>query len=280
MKEIKNNKIEPKNSDFLEYFKVLRRRKWMVILCLIVIVLPVVLFNQLFAPVFEAEAVIIYEEPHDTMFALDMGQPFYNKSAILNLSEQIKSRTIAEEVAKTLPVQVIQTFKFPEPIPPDFSQNKFIARQLQRRISVIGVRGADILKIKLEANNPTVAKIIANIYVDRILEWNLQKKREVTSNIRKFVEDQLIIFQDKLNTAEDSLRIFKESNKMVSLSESATEILSRMTEVEISYNQVRTERLALEQRKRYIDRKNQENASSFSLVSSSLAQQLKQKLAF
>ncbi|MFX0132629.1 MAG: GumC family protein [Candidatus Hodarchaeota archaeon] len=265
-------------SVFLDYFQVLRRRKWMVLLCLIGVVIPVSLWTYFSIPLYEAEATIIYEEPKDTMFALDIGQPFYNKSAMINMIEQIMSRRLAEEVAQVLPQQIIQTFKFPDRLTSNFSQHKFIVQYLKKNISVVSVRGSDILKIKVQANDPFAAKIITNTYVERLINWNLQKKREEITSIRDFVEKQLTVFQDKLNAAEETLKVFKEENKLISLSDASTEILSRITGAEVAYNQVKTEREALEQRMHYVNQKIQELAPSITLTYSPEAQQLKQQL--
>lgn len=267
--------IEPKRSEFLDYFHVLRRRKWTIVLCLLGILVPDLILNQLLTPIYEARALIIYEEPKDTMFALDMGQPFYNKSATVNLSEQIKSRTLAEQVARTLPANVTASFKLPNPIPADFSQELFIARQLQKRLTVEGIRGSDILKIKMEAANPFHAKTIVNTYLQRLTDWSLSKKREETSNVRGFVEEQLKVYQENLDQAENALKQFKEQNKLVSLTEASTEFLQRISEAEVAYNEAKTEREALEQRKKFIDDK---KTPSFSLASSPAAQKMKQRL--
>jgi len=271
---------QPKHSVFLDYLQVLYQRKWTVIICLLGILIPVILLNYLLTPVYEAEAAIIYEEPQDTMFALDVGQPFYNKSAVINLTEQVKSLSIAIEVAQTLPQEVIQLYEVPKSIPPDFTKEYFIARHLQNNLIISSVRGSDIIRIKIEANDPTAAKVIANTYVERILDWNLRKKRQETSNVRNFIEQQLVVFQDKLNEAEEALKTFKETNKMVSLSDASTEILNRITEIEVNYDEARTERMTLEQRKEYIDHKNKKLYSTLSLsaISSPYATQLKQKL--
>ncbi|MCU0642976.1 MAG: polysaccharide biosynthesis tyrosine autokinase [bacterium] len=275
MLKAKSQQIEPKRSEFMDYFLVLRRRKWTVLLCLFGILIPVIIINQLLTPIYEARALIIYEEPKDTMFALDVGQPFYNKSATINLSEQIKSRTLAEQVARTLPNDIIQSFKLPDPIPQDFSQEIFIARQLQKKLIVEGIRGSDILKIKMEADNPSHAKIIVNTYLQRLSDWSLNKKREETSNVRSFVEEQLQIYQENLNQAENELKKFKEDHKLVSLNEASSEILQRVSEAEAAYNEAKTEREALEQRKKFIDQK---KTPSFSLSASPSAQKMKKRL--
>ncbi|MCI0493746.1 polysaccharide biosynthesis tyrosine autokinase [candidate division KSB1 bacterium] len=273
---LRDNQTE--KSIFLEYFQILRRRKWIVIISMIGIIIPIATITQLTTPVFEAEATIIYEEPQDTMFALDMGQPFYNKSAVINLTEQIKSRTLAEEVAKAIPPEIIEKFKFPDPLPANFSPVKFIASRLKRNVSVALVRGSDILKIKIQANDPIATSVVTNTYVDKLIDLNLQKKREEIINIGDFIEKQLAIFGNRVEVSDDSLKSYKERNKLVSLSDASQEILSRITDAEVSYNQVSAEREALERRMNYINKKREQLAPFINVSPSSKAQQLKDEL--
>lgn len=264
-------------SVLLDYFKIIRRRKWLILLCIIGVFIPVALWTYNMTPVYEASATILYDEPHDTMFALDIGQS-YNKSAIVNATVQLKSRTLANEVAQSLPQNVINLFEFPDPLPPGVSRQQILTGILQENLGVNGVRGSDILEITIQAPDPNAAKVIANTYVECMIESNLRINREEISNIHEFVENQVTVFQDKLSIAEEALQVFKEKNNMLSLSDASTEALSRMTEAEIAYNQAKTERQALEQRKRYIEKKKQELAPSLTVASSPIAQQLKQQL--
>jgi capsular exopolysaccharide synthesis family protein len=257
---------------------MLRRRKWVVVLCLVATFLPAVLLLKILPPQYEAVATIIYEEPRDTMIALDVGQAFYNKSGLINLTELLKSRSLAIETAQALPEQIVQTFKFPNPFAPNFSRAKYIAGRLQANLTIQPVRGSDIIKISMQANDPVVAQVIANTYVERIIDWNLRKKRAEISNVREFVEKQLKVFQDKLNIAEEALQEFKEQNKMISLSEASAEMLKRLTQTETTYDQVKADREALEQRQRSIELKKRELAPSLTITSSPLARQLKQQL--
>jgi uncharacterized protein involved in exopolysaccharide biosynthesis len=134
-----NNSSENQFTDsaFLEYLQILRRRKGTVLFCIIGTVALVVLINQISTPVYEAEATIIYEEPKDLVFASNIGQPPI-RTASINMTEQIKSRTLAEEVARALPKQIVQMYRFPNPLPQDFSHEKFIGRQLLKNLGENG----------------------------------------------------------------------------------------------------------------------------------------------
>jgi uncharacterized protein involved in exopolysaccharide biosynthesis len=269
---------EARSYTLRDYVQMLRRRKWMIMVCFLGTLLPMVLLLQILPPVYEAVATIIYEEPKDTMIALDMGQAFYNKSGLINLTELLKSRSLAIEVARTLPEEVIRTFRLPDPRPANFVQEKYIAGKLQENLTILPVRGSDIVKINMQAHDPLAAQVIANTYVARITDWNLRKKRAEISSVREFVEKQLLIFQDKLNTAEGALQQFKEKNRMISLSDASTEMLKRLTQTEALYDQTKTERQAMEHRYWYIEQKKRKLAPSLTTAGSPKAQQRRQEL--
>ncbi len=265
-------------SALVDYFHLVYRRKWLIALCTLAILIPTLVWLITVTPIYETEASIIYEEANDTAFLLDLGQSFYSKSAILNMLEQIKSRSLANEVAKSLPEEIAKTFTLPERPPANFSREKFIAATIMNNLDVQNVRGADIIKIRIQANDPIVAKTIADAYVDHIIDWFLQKNRKEISNIRNFVESQISVFQDKLGKSEEELLNFKEQNDWIKLSEASTEVLSSLTDVEVAYNQAKTEREVLEQRKRYIEQKKQELLPSLVVSDNQAVQQIKSEL--
>ncbi|NLP10032.1 polysaccharide biosynthesis tyrosine autokinase [bacterium] len=266
------------SSALIDFFHLVYKRKWLIALCTMVIVIPVFIWLMTVTPIYETEASIIYEETNDTAFLLDLGQSFYSKSAILNMLEQIKSRSLATEVAKSLPEEIVRTFKLPEQPDKNFSRERFIAASIMNNLDVQNVRGADIIKIRIQASDPIVAKTIADAYVDHIIDWFLQKNRKEISNIRNFVESQISVFQDKLGKAEEELLNFKEQNDWIKLSEASSEVLSSLTDVEVAYTQAKTEREVLEQRKRYIEQKKQELLPSLVVSDNQAVQQIKREL--
>jgi tyrosine-protein kinase Etk/Wzc len=263
--------------DFKRYLQILRRRKWIVLICLEVALAVVVLFNEFSAPVYEAVATIICETPKSNILP-KMEQPSFDRSAMINLIEQLKSRTLTKELAQALPEQIIQALKASVPSSGNLSQDDIVIGKIQENLSVERVSGSDILQIKVTANDPQMAKIIANTYVEQIIDWNSQKRRNEISSTREFVEKQFAIFQDKLNTAEEALRVFKETNRMTGLSDASAEALTRITDAEAKYNEAKAERAALEQRLRIIQGKKNDLSPYRTVGSNSQIQQLKQRL--
>ncbi|NIR48079.1 hypothetical protein GWO43_06515, partial [candidate division KSB1 bacterium] len=211
------------------------------------------------------------------MFAFDTGTGRRDASALINITEVLKSRKLAEEVVNSLPAEVIQEFGFSDHSLPDLSLEKLIADQLQKNLRVNSVLSSDILRIKIQSGSPVAATVIANTYVERIIDWNLRTKREEITSVRDFVEMQLAVFRDKLTAAEDTLRAFKEENPMISLRDRHTEILKRATDAEVRYNEAQAEVAAQRQRKRDVERKIRELSPSHILAPSPLEADLRAK---
>jgi uncharacterized protein involved in exopolysaccharide biosynthesis len=278
MYEINSQELPNKHSDFKDYLQTLRRRKWIVLLCLAVAIAGVALFNEFSTPVYEAVATILCEAPQDNNLLSEGGRSAFTKSAMINLIEQLKSRALTEELVQALPEQIVQTFKASTPLPGNLSQEDVVIGKIQESLSVEIVPGSDILQIKVTAHDPETAKIVANTYVERIIDWNSRKRRNEASNTLEFAEKQAAIFQNKLGDAEESLRAFKETNRMAALSNASAEILGRMTDAEAKYNEAKTEREALEERQRLIEEKKKALAPSLIVGSSPQIEQLKKRL--
>jgi len=273
-----NNSHEPprKRLDMKSYGQALWRRKWIVLLGVTVTAAAVILFNELTAPVYEATATIIYEEPKNNIIP-ETGRSS-GKSAIINLIGQLKSRTLTAELVRALPDSIAQTLSASAPASSALSSEEFLIRKLQNDLQVELMPPSDILQIKVTANDAAVAQIIVNTYVEQIIAWNLRKRRNEITGTRGFVEKQFAVFQEKLSAAEEALRLFKEEKRMISLDNASTEILKNLTEAEALYNAAQSERGALEERQRLIEQKRRELAPALALGSNPQIQSLKQQL--
>lgn len=270
------------NLDLKKIFKVLRRRKWLILISLIGALTAVIIYNKIARPVYQSETTIVFEEkkgPADAInpFAINLTESF-----ITNQIEEIKSRTLAEDVVNSLPPGVINTFPIPEEPPPFFNKVKYISKMIQKMISASSVPNSEVIKIKVKAYSPIAAKVIANTITKILQERNLEVRREETSNVRKMIEEQLISYQKKLQDAEIALKNFKESNKVTIIEKEAEEIYRRITEAEVNYNQAKSNLKGIKERLTFIQEKlSQERKDlvpTVTEITSPWAQKLKEKL--
>ncbi len=228
---------------------ILKQRKLVILVCLIGALLPVLIYNEITPPIYESSTSLIFEEvsnPLNTSY--DHLRRYYRETFVLNRMEEIKSRALAEEVADSLPLDVIDRFPFPDDLGPEFNKSDFMAGYIRDAISTSLVRNTDVMRIKFSTEDPNLSFNLANETADVLRQRNLKLKQLEVGGVREFIEGQVRIFQDKLNKSELELMQFKELNRITSLEKESEEILRRITAAEVNYNEVKTQRQSTQER--------------------------------
>ena len=261
--------------------RTIEQKKWLIFFCLLGVLSPIIVFNRYSHPLYKADTSIVFEEQNYSA-AINPPETPSNKGFINNQIEKIKSRSLSEEVVKTLPINVIKTFPLPKEPGLNFNKKEYIATKIQDGISANAVANSDVIKIEVEAYSPMAAKIIANTIANVLIRSNVEVRMEGTGTTKKFIEEQLVTFKNQLDNSELALKNFKEQNKVTIINKEVEEIFKRITEAEILYNQNKTnldaaeQRLSFIQNKLALERKNL--VPSITMVTSPWVQQLKKQL--
>ena len=262
---------------------IAKQRKLVILLCLVLVLLPVIFYNEIAPPIYEASTSLIFEDVSNPLkTTYDPLRRYYRETFILNRIEEIKSRALAEEVANALSLDLINRFPFPDDFGPKFDKSEFMASYIRDAISTSVVRNTDVIKIKFSTEDPELSFNLANKTADALRQKSLKLKQIEVGGVREFIESQVKIFQVKLNNSELALMQFKELNRITSLERESDEILHRITEAEINYNQVKTQRQSIQQRliaiKEKLSRDREKLVPTATNVSSPTFAKLKQRL--
>lgn len=245
------------NQLYAHFLKILHTRKWQILLCMLAVLAPIVAYNELATPVYESSVSIIFDQASSSLTSYDTDplRKYYRETSILNRIEEIESRSLAEEVAEELSPELIERFQFPDEPPPGFDRDDFIVDKIKESLSASVVRQTDVVKISVETHDPQLSQTIGNLAASALRERNLRIKRDEVSGVREVIEEQLSVFQEQLEEAEQKLRDFKEKEGITSLEMQTEEILKRITECEVLANEVKAELSAKEQRYNVIKQK-------------------------
>jgi len=111
------------------------------------------------------------------------------------------------------------------------------ANRIQSNLKVSNRRDTDILELSYKSPFSNEAKLIVNtiatIYLRLDKEWN----SEQAGNLVYFLESQVSVQSLKLEKAEESLRLFKEEQRIFDLDGNAPMVLERLVSVETQYYQ-------------------------------------------
>jgi polysaccharide biosynthesis transport protein len=271
--------------DSLELSKILsilKRKKWLILLCLIGALTPVIIYNHITPLIYEASTTIVFEEKPGATTSMNPFRISWNKDIITNQMEEIRSYSLSEEVVKTLPITIVNSFPVPQNISSESKKTVCIAKQIQKGILTSSVPNSDVIKIKVQAYSSVGAEVITNTITEVLKQRNLEVRREETSNVRKIIEEQLVTFKKQLDESEIALKNFKESSKVTVIDREAEEIFRRITEAEITYNQAKANYDAASKRLIFIQEKlKKERADlvpSITKITSPWAQKLKEQL--
>ncbi len=241
-----NPDSKTKETNLYEIIDLIWRRRTLILICLLAVLLPIAVVSFTMAPQYEAQTTIIFEQSWEPLPTFDFSENITRKTYIVNQIEEIKSRSLSEDVARRLDTALARQF-LPEKLRafPVADQMGYIAAKIKSHISVDPVRESDVLLIKFQGPSPRAAAETANLITAVLMDRNASVKREQASSTRKFIEAQLPMVEANLTRAEEALKTFKTQNQVVTLSSEASELLSRITAVDVEYNRALTEKQTL-----------------------------------
>lgn len=238
-----------KETNLYEIVDLLWRRKTLIAVCLLGVLVPIAVATFTMHPVYEAQTTIIFEQSLEPIPAFDFSENVTRKAYIVNQIEEIKSRTLSEEVARRLDTALARQLLYENMLSsPVGGQMDFVAGRIKTNISVEPVRESDVLLIKYQGPGSRVSAEVANLVAAVLVDRNASVKREQATSTRRFIEDQLPAVEANLTRAEEALKAFKTQNQVVTLSSEASEILTRITAVDVDYNKAVTDLQTLQRR--------------------------------
>jgi len=103
---------------------------------------------------------------------------------------------------------------------------------LRRQYSVFQKGRTDLVRITCTSGDPGLATETANALAQAYVDYTLFTVREQARATRQFIENQMAQLKAELTAAEDSLRSFKETEGVFELSESATNLIGRLSQLD------------------------------------------------
>jgi succinoglycan biosynthesis transport protein ExoP len=240
--------------DILAYLKVLWRRRLVMGTAIGATLLFTIIYTFLSPKIYEATTSILIQpapEGKETFFSTweYMGA---RDNFIQNQTQILKSRTnlklVVEKIQKEHGDKNL-------PILSDPSAITFLAYN----IIVKPVERTDIIRVLVHSTNPQEAAIIADAVADNLLEQSKNTARLEVSEVRKFLEDQLKIVENNLKRSADSLRLFKEKNKVFSLSTEGQALFSKLSTFDGQYNEANAEYMTKKKQLDFLKDKYREN---------------------
>jgi succinoglycan biosynthesis transport protein ExoP len=210
-----------------EYWRVVRKRKGIVILTtlLLTIFSIVMAFVRAPTPRYEATCSVKFEKAVSPLGIYTKVISWGPGSEIETQIAVIKGHSVFEKVAEALG-QIDRTNNS------NLSVDRKIA-DLQSKVKVTQEGNSNIVNIVATAPRPSFAAELANQVASAYKETRAQEVNQRIAEAIKFIKGQLGIVAERLRQSEDRLKQFREDKDIVALPAQSSSLLTRLSRLEI-----------------------------------------------
>lgn len=232
-----------------DYLFIILKRRWIVILTFLLVVATTLMVTLLMTPIYEAQTTLWIEKRPVSSSLLPMMIGFPVQEELGTQAEILKSRVIAEQVVKRLSLDKAQKRKNPlkrGDLGKEQRHFNQAVEDFRRKIRVEPIRNTDLIRIKVQDEDPAQAMEIANVLADVFVSLNLTFERGEAKSLYEFTKEQLVVTQQKLKENEEALKRYKEKSGISALGEETRGDIQKIINLEALHSETRTARQAAE----------------------------------
>jgi len=210
-----------------DYWRILRRRKGIILLALVLVEFFTILYTSRITPVYRASSSVEIERRVTETGFFAQFVTWYPGDIMSTESRIIRSRPVLEAVVFSL--GLAGTNPSPEELD----------RQVDRLLTqtrVVREAVSNILNIEVTSQDPKEAAALANTIAHVYAEKSAEKKSERDALLRSFIEEQMEFARSKLEDSEEALRMYEQTGKITSVKAS---LESQLASLELKLSELR-----------------------------------------
>jgi tyrosine-protein kinase Etk/Wzc len=185
-----------------DYFRIIRRRRWVILMTTVAVLGSVAVFTNLQVPVYQATTTVKVEQTMSIpgMPQADMGG--WDSFTALNTEVKIiKSALVAELTARRIGIVDDNT---------PASKKEGIIVSIQGKIDADRVGDTNLITISATSSNAEETAKLSNAAAEVYIRKGIEDRSRRARELRQFIESQLEDAESKLKGSEDALRGYTE----------------------------------------------------------------------
>ena len=214
-----------------EYWRVVKKRKWVVVL----ITLLLALFSTFFAiiktpsPLFSTVCLIEIQKGPVLEALYVKNQTWADSDDIETQMAVIKSYAVFQKVAEKMGLVPRQDTKGDRQLK---SSNIVVIENLQSKIDVTREKFSSILHIKVTDSSPAFAQRLANTVALTYKDLHAEQQTQRITEALKYIEGQQKDLREKLRETEEEFNRFTKENELISIDLQTEKLLARAQEIQ------------------------------------------------
>lgn len=238
--------------DLRDYWRIIKKRKSIIILMLILVGACSYGFAKLKEPIplYQAGSAIKIEQSTN-LASLMTGGFWYPTENMATHAYIITSFPVQALTVKQLGwVSADMSIE-------DFRLNRAAIAAIEKLRSMVVAehqQGTNIIDVQVTSRNPKEAALVANAVVEAYRIYNIQEKNSKTIETKKFIKNQLNVTSKNLKKAEQELQAFKEGYGLIAIDEQTSNNLHRLYSVQEEYEKVNEQRKTVAHKLRMLNK--------------------------
>jgi capsular exopolysaccharide synthesis family protein len=222
-----------------DYLRVLWRRKWILVICVVVLESTVAIGTFLQTPVYRATAKVLIEREVPKVMSFQEVSPIDTTSQDYYQTqyEIIRSRPIIEKVLDRL--GLLQSH-------PALANARDPVSAFLTRVSIEPIRNSRLVGITVEDEDAKLAAEIANLIAALYVEETINTRLEAARQALGWLSDQLVDLKAKAQESDTALQRYKEEAGLLAVEEKQDITVKKLEEFNSEYIAAKAKRLELE----------------------------------
>jgi capsular exopolysaccharide synthesis family protein len=240
--------IETEKNSIREYWRVIRKHKWIVLTTLLTLVTVVTIGTLLTRPVYRAETKIELGKETERVLqgqrimeveTANVFNPLYLQTQI----DTLRSRDLSRRVIQRLNLAENEEFKSKNI--EGLSENErevILVNAFQRRYDVSVGRQSRVASLTFDAYDPKLAADVANTIAAEYITWSMENRLQGVSRAKEFLAKRVQEAEANLRLAEAELQQYLAEHKIISLDNSGNVTIARTEQLNRQLTEVENER--------------------------------------
>src|SRR6266851_1100916 len=237
--------IPSHDSTMGEYLRVLLKRKWIVLSCLVTIFAVVAIASLKMTPVYDASGSIAINKPDSTLnfkdsatFSLEYFDPTEMETEVKILQSDLLALQVIKELnldrrpdfAGTLPLPSSSDLA-PDPLQADPSRTSSLLGGFRGSLKVNLSPNSRIIEIHYRSTDKQMAANVVNTLMQTYVENNFKSRFESTMQASDWLNKQLVDLQMKVETSQEKLVRYQREHEIFGVDDKQNIITEKLDEL-------------------------------------------------
>lgn len=240
-----------------EYIRVLVKRKWIVISCLLTIFSVIAIASLKMTPVYEATGTIQINKPDTTLnfqnaatFSLDYYDPTELETELKILQSDLMALQVIRELnldrrtdfgAQPAPTSSLDLA--PDPLQSDPARASAMIGGFKGSLRVALSPNTRIIEVHYKSSDPQTAANVVNTLMRTYVENNFKARFDSTMQASDWLKKQLVDLQMQVETAQEKLVRYQKEHEILGIDEKQNITTSKLDELNKELTQAESERM-------------------------------------